>query len=205
MAKDKVLIIRGTLDWAKLLGPARPHTGEPRYDKGPYWSVEVTPDAKSMAKLKELGLDKGGTKGTGKLRTPSPKDTKRVGKGLYLPLKQYENKMSGGKPTGEKNFPPKIEAVDAEKWEDGNLGNGSVADVKIKVVDYGAGVEKGVYLQALRVLDHVIYESDSFEPLSEDDEYFSAPEDEQNVEAQIIADTGAANAFDADLDDDVPF
>lgn len=202
MAKDKILIIRGVLDWAKLIGAARPHTGLPRYDKGPYWSVEVTPDAKSMAKLKDMGLDNGGDKGTGKLRAPSPKDLKRVGKGLFLPLRQLENKMSGGKPTGEKNLPPRIETVSGDKWEDGNLGNGTIADVKIKVVDYGAGVEKGVYLQAIRVLDHIVYETDSFEALSEDDEYFT-PETEQVVEPSSIH--GQDGSFDPDLDDDVPF
>ena len=39
--------IRGQIDWCKLLGKARPYTGDPRFDKGPSWSVEINPDEKS--------------------------------------------------------------------------------------------------------------------------------------------------------------
>jgi len=202
--KNKVIVIRGILDWAKVLGPARPHTGEPRYDKGPYWSVEVTPDAKSMALLKSLGLDKGGTKGTGKLREPSAKDTKRVGKGMFLPLKVLENKMVNGKPSGEKNSPPSIKDVQGQNWEGGNLGNGTIADVKVKVVDYGPSVEKGVYLQAIRVLDHVEYEGEDFAPLSPDDEYFSPSSEGENFAAPEIG-GDEPEAEQDNLDDDVPF
>lgn len=182
MAKDKVIVIRGVLDWAKVIGPARPHTGEARYDKGPYWSVEVTPN--DYDQISQYGL-------TEKLKDPSPKDTKRVGKGKYLSLKVLENKSNG-----EKNKPPVIVNVQGQPWDEGLLGNGTVADVKVKVVDYGKSVQKGCYLQAIRVLDPVIYEAETFAPLSSDDEYFSTPEAAQTVEPESV---------DEDLDDDIPF
>jgi hypothetical protein len=162
--KTKTVVIRGTLDWAKVTGKARPHTGEPRYDKGPFWSVDVTPNAESMALIKQLGL-------TEKLRDPSPKDKNRKGEGKFLSLRVLENK-----PDGSKNDPPKVVDLRGDDWNGSNLGNGTIGDVKVRVVDYGRSIPKGVYLQAIRVLDHVPYEEEAFKPLSEDDEFFAETE-----------------------------
>lgn len=184
--KTKVIVIRGTLDWAKLTGKARPHTGEKRYDKGPYWSVDVTPNADSLKLVESLGLKE-------KLREPNSKDKQRVGQGPYLALKVLENKPN----SDEKNEPPKIVDLQGKAWDGRLIGNGSVADVKVRVVDYGKSVQKGVYLQAVRVLDLVPYESNDFAPLSEDDEYFAM---EEGPNGERLEDS-----FDSDLDDDVPF
>jgi hypothetical protein len=54
--KSVEFVIRGEIDWCKLLGDARPYTGDPRYNKGPFWSVEINPDAKSREKLASYGL-----------------------------------------------------------------------------------------------------------------------------------------------------
>jgi hypothetical protein len=185
MAKDKYLIIRGTLDWAKLSGPARPHTGLAKYNKGPYWSVDVTPDAKSLKAIEAAGF-------ADKLKDPSPKDKQRVGTGKFLALRVLENRSDGSK-----NSPPKLVNLQGETFTDGLLGNGTLADVKVKVKDYGPGSEMGVYLQAVRVLKHVPYEVEEFAPLSEDDEFFGATD-------EVAADT-PSEASDPDLDDDVPF
>ena len=196
MAKDTIIVIRGHLNYAKVLGKARPHTGLPKYDKGPLWSVDVTPDAKSRKLLKQHGIE-----GKPKIKEPSPKDKKRflTGKNdTYLSLKVLAKRSDG-----EANYPPKVSDARGGKWpEDALIGNGSVADLKIKVVDYGAGSEPGTYLQAIRVLDLVPYEGNDsgFEPLDEEDEYFASPEDDQDVTAD-----DADEDEDEDLDDDVPF
>ena len=183
MAKDKVIVLRGTLYWCKLLGPARPHTGNPKYDKGPYWSIDLTPNEESRALLKKFGIE-------GKLCEPNVDNPKEHRRETYLSLKVLENKSNGGK-----NKPPKIVDVRGQDWpQDAEIGNGTVGDVKVRVVDYGKGVQKGVYLQAVRVLDHVTFEREAFEPLSSDDEYFA--------EAEKANDS---DAIDEDLDDDVPF
>lgn len=186
MAKDVFLVIRGSLDWAKLTGTARPHTGLPKYDKGPYWSTDVTPDAKSRALLKANGLDE-------KLRKAKGNDTRKE---TFISLRVLENRADGSK-----NDPPKITTVDDKPWTGGLLGNGTIADVKVKVKDYGSGSEKGVYLQAVRILKHVPYEREEFEALSEDDEFFAAGE----TETAATGDETASTAADPDLDDDVPF
>lgn len=163
MAKDVMIVLRGELYYAKVLGAARPHKGLPKYDKGPYWSVDLIPDAKSRALMEEHGL-------TEKLR--DPKDNDPAGrKQNFLSLRVLENRTDG-----EKNRAPKVSDARGQAWEENKLlGNGTVADVKVKVVDYGKGVQKGVYLQAIRVLDLVPYEIVEFEPLDEDDEFFAKP------------------------------
>jgi hypothetical protein len=186
MAKDATIVIRGTVDWAKIVGKARPYTGNPKYDKGPYWSVDITPDKKSRELIKANGI-------TEKLRKPKENDSRKE---TYISLKVLENRADG-----EKNDPPKISDIRGQAWDNRLLGNGTAMDIKVKIKDYGSGSEKGVYYQAGRVLKLVPYEGGGFEALSEDDEYFAAGEDASDV------DTSAASASPSadDLDDDIPF
>lgn len=185
MAKGEFIVIRGVLNYPKIVGPARPHTGLPEYDKGPYWSVDVSPDAKSMELLKKYGIE-------GKLKDPSPKDKNRAGNDKFLSLRVLENRTDG-----TKNSAPKVQDITGVDWNNGNIGNGSVGDVKVKVVDYGRGSQKGVYLQAVRVLSHVPYEVEDFAPLSEDDEFFA---EQEGLTPEV-----EEASFDNDLNDDVPF
>jgi hypothetical protein len=186
---DKVIVIRGELNWAKVIGRARPYTGNPKYDKGPYWSVDVTPDKASRALIKKFDFAE-------KLRKPREKD---IQKESYLSLKVLENRADG-----EKNNPPKVVDVRNNAWGDKLLGNGTIADVKVKVKDYGSGSEKGVYLQAIRVLSHVPYEVEEFDTLDEDDEFFAGTDDDFAEDADATPDK-ASKVIDEDLDDDVPF
>lgn len=184
---DTVIVIRGTLDWAKITGKARPYTGNPKYDKGPYWSLDITPDAKSRALIKANGISE-------KLR--DPKGEKDTRKESFISLKHLLKNQK----TGEENAPPKVVDIQGNSWSGGLIGNGSVADVKVKIKDYGSGSEKGVYLQAVRILSHVPYESNDFDPVDEDDEFFA--------EGRKAAENVAPKPEDAELDDwfgDVPF
>lgn len=192
MSKEKTLVIRGEIYWCKLVGAARPYTGNPRYDKGPYWAVDITPDGASRMKLEDAGLTTGGKSGMGKMR--EPKGEKETRKETYLTLSINENKADGSK-----NKPPVIKDAEGNDWDGREIGNGSVADVMIKVVDYGDGV-KGVYYQKMRVLDLVEYEGKDFEPLSEDDEFFAKGREKAKA-SQPETDTDN----DGDGDDDIPF
>lgn len=186
--KEQFIVVRGTLDWAKIVGNARPHTGLPKYDKGPKWSVDVTPNEASREVIKKAGIGD-------KLKTPK-KGPKERRKESFLPLSVLENR-----PDGKKNGPPKIESADGRPWDDSEIGNGSIADLKIKVVDYGD--TQGAYLQKVRILKHIPYESGDtdFEPLSEDDEFFGATVDEDVKKADTSGEAGNPD----DLDDDIPF
>jgi len=184
MAKDKIIVLRGTLHWAKITGPARPYTGNPKFDKGPYWSLDLTPDAKSRKIIKDAGIED-------KLRTPKGEKEKRTE--TFLTLKVLENKSDGSK-----NKPPKISDVRGQPWDGSDIGNESVADVKVKVKDYGTTT--GAYLQEVRILKHIPYEGGSgFEPLSPDDEFFAGGEDSPAPDS-----SGEAPNPD-ELDDDIPF
>lgn len=185
MAKDATIVIRGSVDWAKIVGKARPYTGNPKYDKGPYWSVDITPDKNSRALIKATGINE-------KLREPKENDARKES---FISLKVLENRADGSK-----NDPPKISDIRGQAWDNRLLGNGTVMDIKVKVKDYGSGSEKGVYYQAGRVLSLVPYEGGGFEALSEDDEYFAAGED-NDVDTTAASKSATAD----DLDDDVPF
>jgi hypothetical protein len=180
--------IRGSIDWCKLLGKARPYTGDPRFDKGPSWSVEINPDAKSRALLTKYGLDEKLKKDKTTKKDGSP--TKNPRDYDFLRLTILEEKADGSK-----NRPPEIIDASGRSWDDTTeMGNGTVADILVRYVDYGT--TKGLYYKKMRVLKHVPYEGGSdFEPLSEDDEFFAAGS--QASDAQP--------AFETDYEDDVPF
>lgn len=188
--KPKSIVIRGVLNYAKVLGAPRKHTGLEKYDKGPYWSVDVTPDAKSMELIEDLDLED-------KLRPKKKKDEEkikadknRVGTGKFLSFKHLLKRADG-----TENDPIRVVDARGQAWGSALIGNGSVADVRARVVDYGPGSEKGLYIQAIRVLDHVPYETEDFEPLPEDDEYAPSAD-------EIKAEDPSS---DEELDDDVPF
>jgi hypothetical protein len=184
-------VIRGKVDWCKLLGKARPYTGDPKYDKGPNWSVEINPDAKSRALLEQHGLES-------KLKTDKKKKkdgtaTKNPRDYSFLRLTVLENKADG-----TKNDPPVIIDASGAPWNsETEIGNGSVADVLVRYIDYGT--TQGLYYRKMRVLSHVPYEGggSDFEPLSEDDEFFGAPLSADKPSEVVEGDE--------DTDDDVPF
>lgn len=176
--QDKVIVLRGRVDWAKLTGAPRPYTGNPKYNKGPYWNVDITPDEKGRKMLEELGV-------SSKLRSPGENDHRKE---TFLSLRYLATKSDGSP-----NDPPRIVDAQGNPWSNGLIGNGSVADIKIKVKDYGKGSEKGTYFQAARILEHVPYVSNEFAPLATDDEFFSAADDQ------------AAPVAEAGEDDDIAY
>lgn len=193
MNKGTIHIIRGELNWAKVLGNPRLNTFTDERE----WSVDVTPDANSRKLLKKEKIDD-------KLREPKEGDSRTES---YMSFRQKEYRED--KRTGERvaNDPIPVEDVRGQPWPSNKLiGNGSIADVKFKKIDYGKGKPTGAYIMAIRVLEHVPYVVDQFEPLDEDDEYFASssegaadPEEDLEELMDEIPDS------DEDLDDDVPF
>lgn len=187
MNKDKVIIVRGVLHWAKIVGKARPYTGNPKFDKGPLWQVDITPDKPSLQKLKAAGI-------LDKLREPKDNDSRKE---KYLSLSILENKADGSK-----NNPPVIQDASGGDWPEGKLiGNGSVADIMIKVKDYGTTV--GAYYQKARILDLIPFGGNDFEPLSKEDEFFAKREAKGSGEDAEISEDKAFSSD--DLDEDIPF
>lgn len=187
MAKDTIIVVRGELNWAKITGAARPYQGNPKYDKGPNWSVDITPDAASRKIIKAAGIET-------KLREPKENDYRKES---FLTLRHLATKADGSV-----NAPPVVKDGAGRPFGDTLIGNGSVADIKIKVKDYGSGSEKGTYYQAARILVHVPYESNDFEPLSEDDEFFGAT---GSVDTDADTKAPEKDVFGDDLDDEIPY
>jgi hypothetical protein len=182
--------IRGEVDWCKLLGAARPYTGDPKFDKGPSWSIEMNPDAKSRAVLESHGLEGKFKKDKKTKRDGTP--TKNPRSYDFIRLTVLENNSNG-----EKNQPPVIIDASGAPWNPKTeIGNKSVCDILVKYIDYGT--TQGLYFRKMRVLKHVPYEGggSDFEPLSEDDEFFAGGQEGQPIESDVVEDEEM---------DDVPF
>lgn len=181
-----VHVIRGTLHWAKVLGEPRLNT----YSKEKEWSVDLTPDAKGLEEIVRIGIKD-------KLREPKDNDS-RTEDFLSFRHREYRENRNTGERT--KNEPIKIVDITGQAWpEDKLIGNGTIADVKFRLVDYGKSVAKGIYISAIRVLDHVPYEVEEFAPLGEDDEFAGAkPSTAKAADTDASDDTGF-------LEDDIPF
>lgn len=186
-------VIRGKLSWAKVIGEPRLNTFTDERE----WSVDVTPDAAGLKELDRIGI-------TDKLKTPKKGDPRKED---FISFRQKEFRED--RKTGKKveNRPITIKDAQGNDWHGGLLGNDTVADVKFTVSKKVPGRPRGVYIQAIRVLNHVPFEVQEFAPLSEDDEFFASsaksnkPEAEDDEEQEeVIIDNG-----DEDLDDDVPF
>jgi hypothetical protein len=158
------------------------------------WSVDVTPDAAGRAELKRLGI-------TNKLREPKDTDTRKE---TFLSFRQKEFHLDkdGNKVANE---PITIKDGQGNAWSGGLIGNGTIADVKFTIRDYGKGKPKGVYIQAIRILDLVPYEVQEFAPLSEDDEYFASGTPSTEAKNAPEEPATESTAEEPDLDDDVPF
>lgn len=175
--------MRGRIFWAKIFGAPRPNfDGDARE-----WTFEFEPDENGVRTLKEHGLSD---------RLKDKRDKKGYeDREPFLILKRKEFKYDG-----DPNEHIRVVDAQNQQWSDNRLiGNGSVVDVKVTIVDYGPRKKDGIYPTAIRVLDLVPYERQEFAPLDEDDEYVQ--------KAQTQKDTFAED-FGLDEDDegeDVPF
>lgn len=145
MASDrKTVFVKGKLYWAKIVGDKALVSN---YDgDGREWAFEFAPEDPSF--LKEHGLLD---------RLKDKEDNKNPDKGQYINLRKPEFDREG-----QKNDPFRIYDEDNEPWDDRLIGNGSDADLKLSIVDYGKGKKKGIYAQAIRVTSLVPYVSDEF-------------------------------------------
>lgn len=168
--------------WAKILGAPR----ENNFGKK-QWSIEIEPDDEGRKLIKELGLNK-------RMKDPREGDQHQA---TYMSFHQDSVKADGSAAD-----PIRVVKADGQPWarEDGLIGNRSVGDIKFVVKKYGPGKQDGVYIRAVRVLDLVPYVPQEFAPLSEDDQFFSAPEEEFARLPEGMEPT----TIEEELDDDLP-
>lgn len=179
-----IAYVRGKVYWARVLG-------DPvlNYNKdGKEWKLDFVPNEEGLETIKKLGIE-------GRLK----EDKKGNMPGKFLHFKQSELRKPDKDGVVKKNDPIKVVDSDNKPWDQNTLiGNGSDADVKFEVVDYGAGKFAGIYIRGLRVLKLVPYEAQEFRPLEEDDEFFAKEDD---LPVQPAEDNKKSD----DLEDDLPF
>lgn len=194
------ITVRGKLNYAKILGnPVPNYEGD-----GKEWKLDILPldEAKVRAAFKREGVSER-IKQKEEYMDGAP----------YISLRQREMTKAGAK-----NESPRVEDVTGAIWpQDKLLGNGTIADVKIRIADYGKGLKKGMYISGVRILEHVPYVRPLFDELDEDDPYYqkanaaklNSDADEEQVDDASQGDQAGEEDHsgnpDDDLSDDVPF
>lgn len=201
--KSTTVYASGTVYWASIVGDQALRTN---YDgDAKEWSFEFEPNDPSFLKEHRL-LDRLKDPLAYALRLEERGESEKAeaareaaeGRGDYLLLKKPELDRDGNK-----NPPFAIYDADNQPWgTDRLIGNGSKVDVKLSIVDWGPGKKKSIYCKAIRVTDHVPYESNPFGGM--DNETPKAPTKAAAKGASKPKTKASADDF-ADLDDDLPF
>lgn len=207
MAKNDIVFVKGTLYWPKIVGRSAAVTN---YDgDGKEWTFELEPEDTDFLKEHRL-LDR--------LKDPLAyaerleergEDEKAEaarkaaeGRGDYLLIRK-PTETKDGEPTD----PFRIYDEDNEPWgEDRLIGNGSKADVKLKIVKWGAGKKSSIYCMAIRITDHVPYETDEFAAMDNEtgSDKPKAQKPKRKAAAKKADTKGKSEELD-DLDDSIPF
>lgn len=191
MSKNVTVTLRGRLMYAKVLG-------DPvlNYEKdGKEWKFDLIPN-----NVKAVGKELAGYGIGDRLRSKKTKAGDPIHDGEeFMSFRQKEFTS-----TGKSNDPIEVVDILGKPWNDNTLiGNGSVADVRFAVVDYGPGKKQGVYPRKIRILEHIPYEGNKFEELSEDDEYFAKAAELAKAEDDQKQQEYAQFQKDFDLEDDL--
>ena len=192
MANGKeIVFIRGPIYWPKVLGAPVPN-----YNKdGNEWAFDLSLTKDGLTQAKAVKVQK---KPALNIKN---RDDER---GDFLSFRQRELRADG-----EPNNPIRVIDSAGNKWpDDVKIGNGTIADVKFEVRDFGVGKFPGIYPRAIRIIEHVPYETSEFAPLSSDDEYFNRA---TVLEKQVAKAEESRGGFedrtatsDDELDDDFP-
>jgi hypothetical protein len=172
--------LSGKIYWAKVLRDPVPNYGGDARE----WTFEFEPDEKGVATLEKHGL-------ADRLKN------KYEDRGAFLTLRKKEFNAQG-----EPNKPIRVYDSEDGEWDQSKLiGNGSAVDVKLDIRDYGVGKKKGVYPVAIRISDHVAYQSAEFGGMGK------AEEEAEGAPARKPRKAATKATFDNndDLNDDIPF
>ncbi len=200
---SKTVYASGKVYWASIVGEQALRTN---YDgDAKEWSFEFEPEDPSFLKEHRLldrlkdplayaeRLEQRGEEEKAKAAREAAE-----GRTDYLLLKKPELDRDGNK-----NPPFAIYDADNQPWgEERLIGNGSKVDVKLSIVDWGPGKKKSIYCKAIRVTDHVPYESNPFGGM--DNANGGSPVKKETAKAAKPKTKASADDF-ADLDDEIPF
>lgn len=212
MAKNTVVFTKATLYWFKGLNKAQ---AVQNYDQNGYeWRFEAEPEDVTFLKENRL-LDrlKDPLAYAKKLekkyeeyedeedKTKAEKARQQAeGRGDYLILRKPTETKDG-----DETEPFRIYDSDNEPWDrDTLIGNGTKADLKLKIVDWGPGKKASIYCMAIRVTDHVPYESDEFAGMDNDGDESPKAKPAKSRATKKVDTKGKSEELD-ELDDDIPF
>lgn len=177
MADSKTVYSSGRLFWAKIVGEkalVKNYDGD-----GREWAYEFEPDDTSFLKENHL-LD----------RLKEKDDAKNPDKAAFINLRKPEFDREG-----QPNDPIRIYDEEGTPWDGRLIGNGTKADVKLRIVDYGKGKKSGIYTTAIRVTELVPYVSDEFGGM----DHVTTKPSKAKVKAQTVLEE-----LD-ETDDEIPF
>jgi hypothetical protein len=175
----------GTIYWCKVFKAV------PNYEKtGKEWTLNFIPDDDGIAILKKHRL-------LDRLKESNdsvPED--------FLVLRKPELNKDG-----EKNDPIKVVDEDNEPWDKGNIGNGSKGDLRLTIADFGKGMKKAIWTNAIRVTEHVPHEggTQSDDPFAD---YKSSPKTKTakpSTEGNAKTKKAAKTVLEELDDDEIPF
>lgn len=184
----QVVCLKGKVKWARVFEQNRDKTGPNGVwkDDGGRYTITVVLDEIEQQKLTDV---------------KSQKKRKEDDDGDMVIRVDRKHNPPVNKQTGETydlyGGPPQVRHADKTPWdidEDGLIGNGSLCNVFVTV--YEAGGLVGTRLEAVQVLDHVVYESErgEYDPTNylgmKDETSGKKPPKKTKVE---------------DLDDEIPF
>lgn len=157
--KAVTLALRGKVKWAKVFEQNRDKEGPNGVwkDEGGRYTINIVVDDITKQALKDAKSQK-------RVKEDSEGDE-------VVQVERRHNPPTGKDGTVYHAYggPPRVIHADKSPWdidEDGLIGNGSEAIVYVSV--YEAGGLMGTRLEAVQVLDHVVYESDNsdYDPLA---------------------------------------
>lgn len=182
--KSEVITLRGKTNYAKILGEPMDN-----FDKnGKEWKLDfILEDRKDLARLKALNVSD---------RVKQKEDY--LDGAPHMTLRQKTEQVEEN---GRKVWKNRLKIVDVtgQPWDETKLvGNGSVADIKLRIADYGRGMKAGIYIVGIRILELVPYNSSVMDELDESDPYFQ----KANQERQAVF---LREEVEDDFIDDEPF
>lgn len=202
--KSTTVFVSGKVYWAKIVGDkALTNNYE---GTGREWTFEFEPedvtflkDHRLLDRLKDPMAYANRLEERGEDEKAEKARESANGRGDYLLIKKAEFNKDG-----EKNPPFKIIDEDNQPWgEDRLIGNGTTVDLKLNIIDWGAGKKKSIWCNAIRVKDLVSYETDDFAGMDAPDES-PKPKGKSPAKASKPKTKTPELAYD-DLDDDIPF
>lgn len=171
MAKSRNIVLRGKAYWARVYEGNHDEFGGKEFYK-----ITVALDPESWSKYNQSGLGL-------KPKAVSSDDT-TPGVTFRRDLQSKSGKDKNGKEWTLGGGAPRVVNSENEKFEE-LIGNGSIVDVLVNIYQVSSGPmkgKKGHRLEAVKIIEHIPYESNDFtdDPEFDDDNQVAEEKEEKS-------------------------